>query len=363
MSLNDLNLSVARVQMQTSPRTRVRLYRQLERLLRNNVRLTEALDSLWRRASNEGRRPTDSVALALAAWQQGPKSGRGLAQAMASWIPNEERLLIEAGEQAGQLPQALADVVFLAQGTRRIRGAIISGLAYPIALFAALLLTLWYLAGNIVPAFATILPPEQWTGMGAWLARLAWFAENYTVAIAVGTLALVILYLATVSRWTGRTRLLVEGIPPWSFYRLSQGIGFLLASSALLRAGMQMTEVFDRLRQDSSPYLRERLSAAVQRIRSGDNFGNALYKTGMNFPDKDIVQDMRTYASLTGFNDTLAQVAREWLEDVVRKVQGQAQALNMVMLFLMFVLIVVVFTGLYAVTQQIGDAAQPRGIL
>jgi type II secretory pathway component PulF len=363
MSLNDLNLSIARLQMRTSARTRIRLYRQIERLLRNNVRLTEALDSLWRRASNEGRRPTDSVALALAAWQQGPKSGRGLAQAMASWIPNEERLLIEAGEQAGQLPQALADVVDLAQGTRRIRGAIIGGLAYPVALFAALLLTLWYLAGTIVPAFATILPPEQWTGMGAWLAWLAGFAENYTVAIAVGALALSVLYLATVSRWTGRLRLLVEGIPPWSFYRLSQGIGFLLASSALLRAGMQMTEVFDRLRQDSSPYLRERLSAAVQRIRSGDNFGNALHKTGMNFPDKDIVQDMRTYASLTGFNDTLAQVAREWLEDAVRKVQGQAQALNMVMLFLMFVLIVVVFTGLYSVTQQIGEAAQPRGIL
>jgi hypothetical protein len=35
----------------------------------------------------------------------------------------------------------------------------------------------------------------------------------------------------------------------------------------------------------------------------------------------------------------------------------------MVMLFLMFVLIVVVFTGLYSVTQQIGEAAQPRGIL
>jgi type II secretory pathway component PulF len=199
--------------------------------------------------------------------------------------------------------------------------------------------------------------------MGAWLAWLAWFAEKYTLAIAVGALALVGLYLATVSRWTGRSRLLVEGIPPWSFYRLSQGIGFLLASSALLRAGMQMTEVFDRLRQDSSPYLRERLSAAVQRIRSGDNFGNALFKTGMNFPDKDIVQDMRTYAGLTGFNDTLAQVAREWLEDAVRKVQGQAQALNMVMLFLMFVLIVVVFTGLYAVTGQIGEASQPAGIL
>lgn len=363
MSLNDLNLSVARFQMRTSAGTRIRLYRQLERLLRNGVRLTEALDSLWRRASNEGRKPTDSVALALAAWQQGPKSGRGLALAMAPWIPNEERLLIEAGEQAGQLPQALADVVDLAQGTKRIRNTIVSGLAYPVALFAALLLTLWYLSGSIVPAFGTILPPEQWTGMGAWLAWLAWFAEHYTVAIGVGAVGLAVLYVATVSRWTGRTRLLVEGLPPWSFYRLSQGIGFLLASSALLRAGMQMTEVFDRLRQDSSPYLRERLTAAVQRIRSGDNFGNALHKTGMQFPDKDIVQDLRTYAGLTGFNDTLAQVAREWLEEAVRKVQGQAQALNMVMLFLMFVLIVVVFTGLYAVTSQIGEASQPAGIL
>ena len=363
MSLNDLNLSLARFQMRTSASTRIRLYRQLERLLRNGVRLTEALESLWRRASNEGRKPTDSVALALAAWQQGPKSGRGLGQAMASWIPNEERLLIESGEQAGQLAQALSDVVDLAQGTKRIRNAIISGLAYPVALFAALLLTLWYLSSSIVPAFATILPPEQWTGMGAWLARLTWFAENYTLAIGLGAIGFAILYVTTVSRWTGRTRLFVEGIPPWSFYRLSQGISFLLGSSALLRAGMQMTEVFDRLRQNSSPYLRERLTAAVQRIRSGDNFGNALYKTGMNFPDKDIVQDMRTYASLAGFNDTLAQVAREWLEEAVRKVQGQAQALNMVMLFLMFILIVIVFTGLYAVTGQIGEASRQEGII
>lgn len=363
MSLNDLNLSVARFQMRTSASTRIRLYRQLERLLRNGVRITEALESLWRRASNEGRKPTDSIALALAAWQQGPKSGRGIAAAMAPWIPNEERLLIEAGEQAGQLPQALADVVDLAQGSKQIRNTIISGLAYPVALFIALLLTLWYLSSSIVPAFATILPPEEWTGMGAWLATLAGFAEKYTIAIGIGAVLLVALYVMTVSRWTGRSRLLVEKIPPWSFYRLSQGIGFLLASSALLRAGMQITEVFDRLRRDSSPYLRERLTAAVQRIRSGDNFGNALYKTGMDFPDKDIVQDLRTYAGLTGFNETLAQIAREWLEEAVRKVQGQAQALNMIMLFLMFILIVVVFTGLYAVTSQIGESSQPTGIL
>ncbi len=363
--IDDINLQVARLSMRAGAGSRVRIYRQLERLVRNNVPIKDALQSLYNRASKNGKKPNNSTAMAITAWKRGTSSGAGLSAAMRGWIPESERILIESGEQGGELARALGDVTDLALGAKQIRGAIIAGMAYPVMLFASLLGTLWYLGNTVIPALGNVLDPKEWQGAGAWLASLATFAENWTIPIAIATPFLFGLYLFSLPRrWPGKLRIYADRFPPYSFYRMSQGVGFLLSTAGLLRSNMLTRDILDRLSKDATPYMRDRMQSTKRIYIQGHNLGESLVQSGYEFPDRDIVQDLQTYAELDGFENQLGIVAREWLVEVVKKVESQAGLINMALLFLIFIIISLVFAGLYAVTGQIGAAAQtPGGIM
>lgn len=109
--------------------------------------------------------------------------------------------------------------------------------------------------------------------------------------------------LFSLPRWTSRSRLAVEGILPWSLYRIWQGSSFLLSVAALMNAGVKMDEVsLGKLGKNADPYLAQRIKAIRRGIVLGANLGDALHQTGLVFPDREIIADLRIYAQLRGFD-------------------------------------------------------------
>jgi type II secretory pathway component PulF len=118
--------------------------------------------------------------------------------------------------------------------------------------------------------------------------------------------------------------------PPWSLYKIFTGITWLLALSALVKGGVPVSVALTSLRKDSSKYLKERIDGALFHIKNGENLGQALGKSGLEFPDKQIIADLKIYSELDNFEEALDKLANEWLEESVYMIEQRAEIMNMV---------------------------------
>lgn len=340
-------------QLQLSSNARLRLYRKISGLLSNGVSLQQALDKIWEQASRGGKKPGLPVAMAVDAWRRAYREGKPFGQALEGWAPVSERMLVEAGEAGSRLDEALQSVIKLNINSAKIRGALIGGLAYPVILLLALGGILYLFGTVVLPSFETILPKERWTGLAAGLAALVVFADNYLIPTALLIIIAFVLWIVTLPRWTGTLRSSFDRFPPWSLYRLVAGGGFLMSVAALVGAGVAIPEVLRKLRRQANPWMQVRIDAALREVNQGANLGEALHRTGHGFPDPEIVDDLRIYASLASFDESLQVVADEWIDTGVEKISNQARILNSLMVVAMGFTIMFLVGGLYAIQNQL----------
>lgn len=345
------------VKIQFNGKMRLSIYRKLTKFLANGVPLPQALDIMWGFASEDGKNPKKTQAVVLDAWRKNVRNGLSFARAIDGWVPEKDRTVIDAGESAGSLDMAIENAVFIHEGGKKIRAAIISGLAYPFFLVAIALGFMAMFGTQVVPAFEQILPRESWTGAGASMALLSDFVNNYLVLSIGGFAVIITLIVFSLPRWTGRTRVFIDKIPPYSIYRLSSGAGFLLSISSMVKAGIPIPAAMRILQKGSSPWFREKISVTLGYINNGQNLGEALHRTKFDYPDKETVNDLRAYASLDGFDETLEKLGIEWMEESVDKIKAQAGVMKNLSFIILGGVFMWIASGIFALQQQIADAA------
>lgn len=341
------------LKLQFTGKMRLRLYRKLARFLGNDVNLTTALDTMWNHASNDGKKPKNVQAVVIDAWRRNVEEGKNFGVAIQDWVPQNDRVVIEAGEKAGNLSDAIENACMLYEGQKRIKTAVFIGLAYPVVLVALAFGFMAMFGIQVIPAFDQIVPRDRWTGVGASLAVMSDFVTTGLVPTLCTIAALVALMLWSMPRWTGKLRSKVDRIAPYSIYRLVAGSGFLLSVAALVKAGVKVTTVLSILARDANPWYAERVNSTLNLVNEGSNIGDALYRTGLNFPDAETVNDLRSYARLDKFDEMLMRLGRENLEDTVLKIQQQAVALKNVGIVMLGVVFAWIAIGLFDLQTQI----------
>ena len=86
--------------------------------------------------------------------------------------------------------------------------------------------------------------------------------------------------------------------------------------------------------ENTSPYLRERIRAISNQVGRGENIGEAMYLAGLDFPDRELIDDFRAYAGLPHFKDQLQDFARDWLQEGIAAIQRKARLLNVACILL-----------------------------
>lgn len=344
------------LRLQFTGKDRLRLYRKLSRFMANGVNLPTALEIMWNHASNDGKKPTRVHAVVLAAWKKGVDEGRSFGVAIQDWVPQSDRVVIEAGDKAGNLAEALENACYLNEGQREIRGAVIAGVAYPIILIGMAIFFMVMFGTQVIPAFEEILPRERWTGFGAQMATMSDFVENGLLQTLIGALVVIAVMIWSMPRWRGKLRTFADPYPPYSIYRLIIGSGFLLSVAALVKAGVKVTTVLNILLRDASPWYAERLRRTLQLVNDGANIGDALHRSGYNFPDKDTVNDLRSYAKLSGFDEMLQMLGRQNLNDSVQKIRGQSVVLRNVGIIVLGAVFMWCVAGIFDLLNQVQAA-------
>ena len=331
---------------------RLQIYRKLGALLKNRFSLMDALERIYNIASKDGQNPGDSMAIASAHWMQRVRNGNSFSEALQGWVPATEILMLSVGDVAS-LELALQHTIRVVEGMNKMRALVMGAVSYPLFLMFMVCLLIWGVAKYMVPPMISAVPKLHWTGVAKTLVDLSNFVDQHPILLFSILPILVICTSITFPFWKGRSRAWFDNVPPWSIYRIFIGVSWLLALSALVRAGMPVSRAMKALStNDASPYLRFRIEKALQYINNGDNLGEALYHTELKFPDEEIVGDLRIYAELDTFPEALENLANTWLEGSIRDIDKKASILNSAAILMIAAVIAWVVWGTFDMQDQ-----------
>ncbi len=351
-SLTDLNRYYAMAICRMSGGTRLKIYRKLISLLHNRFSLMDALDRIKNIITNDGKNPDEPMALAILYWSRSLQNGNPFSVALEGWAPARERLMLSVGD-VSHLEGALENLIKVTEGTNRMTAPLIGAVSYPMFLSMMTVLIIYAIGAYMVPPMMNAAPNTRWSGMARDLVGLSvWIQEYWIAAFSFLPTLFFIVYLS-LSRWKGQLRAIFDNVPPWSLYRIFVGVTWMLAMAALVKAGTPVSQALRSLRHDASPYLLYRIDSALVYINNGDNLGEALNKTGLGFPDKEIVGDLRIYSEMDNFQGALDQMANEWLESSVTGIEQKAGVLNMVATLFVSGVIAWSVMGTFAMQEQI----------
>ena len=349
---NKIEEYYAKLIIQFSGKTRLKLYRKIASLMRNRFSLMDALDMLHGNASNDGKNPGEPLAIAIAAWGRSLNNGKTFSEALKGWAPDRERLMLSVGD-VSDLENALLNLIKVSEGSTKMIRPIVGAITYPAFLVMAAVLIIYAIGVYMVPPMIDAAPNVVWRGMAADLVNIsAWIKENWLVAFASLPITMAVIYF-TISIWTGKIRAYFDNIPPWSLYRVFVGISWLLSLAALVKGGTPVSTSMRALRRDASKYLKERIDKTLVFINNGDNLGQALAKTHLGFPDKEIIDDLKIYSELDNFEEALDNMANEWLDESVIMIEEKAAVLNMIALLIIGAVIAWAVMGTFEMQDQI----------
>lgn len=282
--------------------------------------------------------------------------GNHLDVAFAPFIPVEETMLIRGGLKSGRVSEAFTLCSAIIEARQKIINSLVEAISYPALLLSMFGILLVTLSLYVVPELSALSNPESWQGGAKILYSVASavaspFGGGVLFLLVVGFIAA----MFSLSLWTGKARLWVESMAPWSFYRLVMGSIWLFTVATLMRAGIQLDHILTDMLDGGnlSAWMRERVLILQFEYSKGVNFGKALSNTGLNFPDKELVDDLAVYATLPNFDNRLHELAKEWLQEGTAKIAGQARTLNALAICGMIALLAGLALAVSSLQQQL----------
>jgi len=354
--MTKLDILYSKWTFRTSSDKRMDVYRKLSSMLRNDFTLMDALDRIWQVESKNGQKRNEPFAIALAAIQANLERGLPFSDSIRDWAPAGEALMFTVGD-ISKLSIALDNVVRVGEGAARINSAMRDAVTYPLFLLALTFAIIIAVGIYLVPPLAEAAGGDiVWRGAAAQLIYVSEFSNQYWPLIIGGVVAGILLIWRSFGVWSGRTRYAFDRFPPWSMYRISVSVGWMMSLAAMVASGSSIPVAIKALADHSNKYLRDILEKTNRFITNGDNLGRALANTNSGFPNDDIIGDLAIYADMTGFDQNLSKIANDYLDDSVRRMERVSNFMNSAGIILVSAIIAWVVFGTFEMQDQITQA-------
>ncbi|WP_310622233.1 type II secretion system F family protein [Flexibacterium corallicola] len=354
--MNNIELKFIQLQFKLSKGKQNDLLMQILQFLDAGMTITKALDNIYLCESFDGKKPKAIGAVAAKEWSRVIKNGLGLGEALAGWIPESNRVIISAGDAAGNPPKAIKSYLRVSAAGSKISSALWGSLGYPIFLFSFAILFLIYTSKKIIPTFSDMLPIEQWPSVPHSLATVSGFLDNNIISGIILLVLLVFAIIWSLPRWTGRVRQYVDYIPPYSLYRIIVGSGFLMSFSSMMSTGMPAPKILPTLLRTASPWYAERLQQIKYQNDNGNNIGKSLYKSGYVFPTMRAVMNLRAYSELKNFDRIVEELADQWLDENISTFAKVAKILSILALSSFAMIVLWIFLSMQILTTHLSSS-------
>ena len=242
---------------------------------------------------------------------------------MNNWIPSAELYMIRAGEESGQVSNAMLAIMHVGDSAQRMRQAIMTAVAYPLFMMGLLAGVFWLFGVNLINNMRKAAPAKVLEAMGG-IASVSDFIMNNGIYLVIFIVGSMFIIAGTMPYWRGKMRNKLDKIPPWAWYRIWQGSSFLLGLSALLKAQVPLKRAVEILEEEATPWLRERLHSAREEVLRGRNLGEALRAGGYEFPDPQVALDLEILSERSDVGQVIDVVTKEWIEEQIEVLNNQA---------------------------------------
>lgn len=340
---------------QFNAKARLAFYRQLALYQRNNKALYDSLEKTMELL--EVRDYDHPLATAIRDWLPLLAAGQPLSKATAGWIPDQERMIIAAGENTAHLDQALLTAARTLEKRGAMTGALFAAMAYPVLLSAFGLAMLIGFHLKLAPILVSTLQHTPPQGGLAFMLGFSGQVYAHLPSLLAAPILLITLVTISLSRLRGRVRDYADRIPPWSVNRVVSGTDFMLSLATLFKTGMALDNAMHFLAEQANPYVRERLRDASEVMAAGKNIGEAFLISGHRWPSDAIINDMVVLADMQGFETALEDIANTWLDATTKRVQKWAGILNGVALGMIAVLAMLFLWAIFSFQQMVGSGS------
>jgi len=348
---------------------RIQVYKQLGVLLSNQIPIQKALAEMYvvlsRRDKGidanrdfEGQlrellreSPRQPAALLMQDILRSLARGGSMSEVLGTWVTEQEHSLIRSGEESGKLTLALKKAVFAIKMRQRLTSALMGALAMPLLLFIGIFLGLFVVGFGLVPTFLQIMPLDHWHGDTRTLIDMGIFVRDWAVLVVLSTASIIGGLVWSMPNVTGPWRDRLDRIPPWSIFRMFHGSVFLLNLSTLLSSGKPIEEAMRIMKDKTSPYLKERLTHAMRGLAKGMNIGEALHHAEHRFPDDNSIGFLRVLSARSGFAEALDGSIEDWLDQNIDTIVRVANILRFIAICVGGSFLVLMFSGVYGLTQ------------
>lgn len=354
---SSFNVAWARWQFNSGAAVRRRIWIKLAKLIGNGVKIIDGVQSIReRRQAQYGK--TDPAVMALLAWEKQLKNGKKFSEAIALWVPSQERMLLAAGERSGKLGESMESAAEVMVAQRDIKSAIIGGLAYPALLVVAGFGMLFMFGYKLIPAFSQVVSDDKWKGMAAIVVSISHWVQSWLWLPGMMFLLSIGALIWAMPNWVGEARVRFDRYPPFSIYRVVQGSSWIISLAAMVEAGERLEDALKQIVQSASPWLSARTNGILRGLRGGHSLGEAMARTRTGFPDPEIIDDMAIYSQMADLDEALKMISREWIKDSVTAIQTNMKVVFNVGLVAVACLIGFMVTGLISMQMQMGQIMQ-----
>lgn len=338
-------------------RTRESLYNDLATKIENGEVNVVALRAYRDLLIERGRKRKASIIVdILRRLEQG---GASFARAFKPWIPEEEMRILESAEKAGNLVGAFETIILLNHRKediyKKIKGAALMPFFYLILIYGLLLFVgIW-----MMPHFASMLAHP--TGSAAILYAEGRFVDSPQAFIPPAVIViLVISFIMSLKRWTGKYRAIADQYLPYSLYREVQGYIWLISFIAMLKGNNTADlQILKQQVDGANPWLKERLRTYLIKLRSdGASFPEVLKNAGVggrkfNFPTESLIDSI---GSVYGKKDTperLERILSRWSLRFDEKLNKQIKSLSFTAQISVYAILGFILVAMNAVSTQI----------
>ncbi len=351
--MNKIEILYAKMICRFSKDKRIAIWRKLVSLLKNDFTLVNALNRLQMIESHGGAKPNEPFAICMREWEKNLERGMSFSEATRGWVPPEETLLLTSGNMSS-LIVALENVGRIIVANKRIGGAVFSAIAYPTLLLVLVFAIIIMVGLYLVPPLSAVAGEDMvWSGGAASLIWISNIAGKYWKIFSVAVIVIGVVVWLSLPRFSGRLRAVADKLPPWSIYKIRMSVGWMMSLSAMVAAGVAIPDAMRMLADNSNRYMRRILEETLHYIANGDNLGNALQNTGMDFPNQELIGDLTVYADMNDFDENLTQISNDYLENSVKKIESLSEALNTIGILLISGVIAWIVLGTFQMQDQI----------
>lgn len=271
---------------------------------------------------------------------------RTLGTELSGMVPDDEAMLIQAGETSGDMAAGLINAAELVQAKNRLKTAIWKALVKPVGYFLALMAVLIYMSFKLLPKFEAVRSRDKWGEDGQLLGQIA---DNVTwiVGGSVGlVIALVVAVQWLVPLWTGNSREKADRyVFPFTLIAEINGASFLKTMAGYIASGTPFSEAIKNVAATATPYMRWQCHLLMDMMRRGKRAEEALCQLSI-VPNK-YQWIIKVYAMSEDAAKVYEDIAEELTNNVEAFVNKLFGYVGTAMQFAVGLIVIWIYGGLY----------------